>query len=178
MGEFCGGSRRSLGKKLRYSGKRQNPSSELKYNVVKSIDYQLWSTSTTRTNHTASHTTSHTTNHTAFLKPLGGGNGLLYDFSRSKSDLYNIWTCTDVAVATDLLYEPHRASMSLIDKSVKWRRVTANHTAIIQLLTLSRFHRVIYYVFSSFHNISDAWPSLSACVDSCVFLNYYIWYIH
>ena len=109
--------------------------------------FDNWSTSTTRTNHTASHTTSHTTNHTAFLKLLGGGNGLLYDFSRSKSDLYNIWTCTDVAAATDLLYEPHRASMSLIDKSVKWRRVTANHTAIIQLLTLSRFHRVIYYVF-------------------------------
>ena len=28
--------------------------------------------------------------------------------------------------------------MSLIDKSVKWRRVTANHTAIIQLLTIYR----------------------------------------
>ena len=44
----------------------------------------------------------------SFFELLGGGNGLLYDFSRSKSDLYNIWTCTDVAAATDLLYEPHR----------------------------------------------------------------------
>ena len=39
-------------------------------------------------------------------------NGLLYDFSRSKSDFYNIWTCTDVAAATDLLYEPQWASLS------------------------------------------------------------------
>ena len=102
----------------------------------------LWSTSTTRTSHTASHTTSHTTNHTAFLELLGGGNGLLYDFSRSKSDLYNICACTDVAAAT------RTCCMSLIDKSVKWRRVTANHTAIIQLLTLLRYYYVIYYVIS------------------------------
>ena len=38
--------------------------------------------------------------------------------------------------------------MSLIDKSVRWRRVTANHTAIIQLLTLSRYYYVIYYVIA------------------------------
>ena len=53
-------------------------------------------------------TTSRTTNHTAFSELLGRGNGLLYDFLRSKSELYRICACTDVAAATDLLYEPHR----------------------------------------------------------------------
>ena len=62
----------------------------LKYRKCSKCSRPLWSTSTTRTNHKASHTTSHTTNHTAFLELLGGGNGLLYDFSRSKFDLYNI----------------------------------------------------------------------------------------
>ena len=56
--------------------------------------------------------------------------------------------------------------MSLIDKSVKRRRV---------ILRVSRFTYI--YVFLSFHNISDVWPSLSARGDSRVFLNYYIWYI-
>ena len=120
----------------------------------------------------------------SFFEAFGWGNGLLYDFSRSKSDLYNIWTCTDVAAATDLLYEPHRASMNLIDESVKWRRVTANHTAIIQLLSICRFHRVICYVFC--HFIISQTPDLvyrlvatRVCFWIVVFdiLNYYIWYI-
>ena len=38
--------------------------------------------------------------------------------------------------------------MSLIDKSVRWMRVTANQTAIIQLLTLPPYYYVIYYVIS------------------------------
>ena len=114
-----------------------------------------------------------------------GVTGLLYDFSRSKTDLYNIWTCTDVAAATDLLYEPHRASMSLIDKSVKWRRVTANHTAIIQLLTLSRFLRVIYFTCFR-HFIISQTPDLVYRLVSTrvcfwiiifdIFINYYTTY--
>ena len=53
----------------------------------------LWSISTSRISHTA----SHTTNHTAFSEVLGDDDGLLYDFSSSKSDLYHICTCTDDA---------------------------------------------------------------------------------
>ena len=42
-------------------------------------------------------------------EPLSGGEGLLYDFSRSKCDLYNISCtvhvhCTDVAALTNLLF--------------------------------------------------------------------------
>ena len=88
----------------------------------------LWSTSTTQT----SHTTSHTTNHTAFWSFWVG----VTDCCMTFRDQNPISTTSE---HVQMLQRLRTCCMSLIDKSVKWRRVTANHTAIIQLLTISRF---------------------------------------
>ena len=77
----------------------------------------LWSTSTTRTSHTASHTTSHTTNRTAFLELLGGVTDCVMTFLLDQNPI------STTSEHAQMLQRLQTCCMSLIDKSVRWRRL-------------------------------------------------------